>query len=107
MNLCDTGGWSLQEARRRAALLSTDPSAPWRTIVMLGRKVADAFGYEQPFFTTDIEPRSATWTRPITRVSLPHPSGRVTLWNKPGPRDRAREILRELAPGVAWGSADA
>jgi hypothetical protein len=104
-NLCASGAWSMVEARRRARLLSADRSAPWRTIVLLGRKVADAFDYEQPFFTSGIEPHTTAWPVPITYVSLPHPSGRnQRLWTS-GARDRAREILRELAPSAAWGSA--
>jgi hypothetical protein len=104
-NLCSREAFSMREARRRAELLCADPSAPWRVVVLLGRKVADAFAYERDFFTHGIEPRTAMWTRPITLVSLPHPSGRVLLWNKPEMRHRAREILRELAPELPWGSA--
>lgn len=102
-NLCD-GPWSMKEARRRAALLVADPTAPWRVIAMFGRKVADAFGYEQPFFTHSVAPRT---DGEMILVSLPHPSGRVTLWNDPKARTRAREIMREVAPTIAWGSADA
>lgn len=104
-NLCSRESFSMKEARRRAEFLCTDPSAPWRVVVLLGRKVADAFAYERDFFTHGIEPKTATWTTPVTLVSLPHPSGRVLLWNKPEMRQRAREILRELAPAIAWGSA--
>jgi len=104
-NLCSCDAWSMKEARRRAALLSADPSAPWRTIVLLGRKVADAFEYTQPFFTSGIEPVTAAWAVPITLVSLPHPSGRnAHIW-KPELRTRARAILRDLAPDIAWGAA--
>lgn len=103
-NLCARDSFSMKEARRRAQIFCADPSAPWRVIVLLGRKVADAFGYEMDFFTHGIEPTTATWTRPVTLVSLPHPSGRVLLWNKPEARQRAREILRELAPELPWGS---
>jgi hypothetical protein len=104
-NLCATGAWSMREARRRAELLAMDPSAPWRLIVLCGRKVADAFNYERPFFTAAIEPATAAWHEPIWLVSLPHPSGRVTLWNREEHRLRARDLLRELAPGVGWGAA--
>ncbi len=106
-NLCASEAWSMREARRRAALLSADPSAPWRILVLLGRKVADAFSYERPFFTTGIEPATATWREPLWLVSLPHPSGRVTLWNKEEHRLRARAILRELAPAIGWGDPNA
>jgi hypothetical protein len=102
-NLCD-GPWSMKEARRRAALLVCEPTAPWRTIVMLGRKVADAFGYEQPFFTSAPAPRTDGEMR---LVSLPHPSGRNAGSWTGNARERAREILRELAPMIAWGSAEA
>ena len=106
-NLCASEAWSMREARRRVALLSADPSAPWRILVLLGRKVADAFSYERPFFTTGIEPATATWREPLWLVSLPHPSGRVTLWNKEEHRLRARAILRELAPAIGWGDPNA
>ena len=103
-NLCSRESFSMKEARRRAELLCTDPSAPWRVVVMLGRKVADAFGYEMDFFTHGIEPKTAAWTRPVTLVSLPHPSGRNSpIWNAQA-RQRAREILRELSPEISWGS---
>lgn len=101
-NLCPTD-WSLREARRRAQLLVADPSAPWRVVVMLGRKVAEAFGYDRPFFTHDVAARTDGEMR---LVSLPHPSGRnASAWSGKAPL-RAREILRELAPEVPWGSAD-
>jgi hypothetical protein len=103
-NLCSREAFSMKEARRRAELLCTDPSAPWRVVVLLGRKVADAFGYELDFFTHGIEPRTVAWSTPVTLVSLPHPSGRVLLWNKPDTRLRAREIMRELVPELPWGS---
>jgi len=102
-NLCPTD-WSTREARRRAQLLVADPSAPWRVLVMLGRKVADAFGYEKPFFTHDVATRT---DGEMHLVSLPHPSGRNTVWNDGRLVTRAREILRELAPELPWGSIDA
>lgn len=101
-NLCPTD-WSMKEARRRAQLLTADQSAPWRVIVMLGRKVADAFNYDRPFFTHDVAPQTGG---EMKLVSLPHPSGRNTVWNDRRLVGRAREILRELAPEIAWGSSD-
>ena len=62
----------MREARRRAELIVTYPGAQLRVCVLLGRKVADAFGYELPFFTAAIEPLTAAWPEPITLVSLPH-----------------------------------
>lgn len=101
-NLCDSGAWSMKEARRRAQLYVADPSAPWRTIVMLGRKGADAFRYEQPFFTHGVVPHTDGEMR---LVSLPHPSGRNTAWNDQRLHVLARRILRELEPKVPWGAS--
>jgi len=103
-NLCD-GAWSMRAARLRVAAIALDRAAPWRVVVMLGRKVATAFAYEDAFFTRGIEPMTAAWDRPIWLVSLPHPSGRNTIWNRPEPRERAREMLRDLAPQLSWGRA--
>lgn len=101
-NLCPMD-WSMREARRRAQLLVAHPTAPWRVVVMLGRKVADAFGYELPFFTHDTDLLTGG---EMVLVSLPHPSGRnASSWSGSAPA-RAREILRELVPEVPWGSAN-
>lgn len=105
VNLCD-GEWSSVAARDRARSL-LDPAAAWRVIVMLGRKVTETFekvaldGRELVAFAT------ATCCPSMTLVSLPHPSGRQTIWYQPWTRDRARQILRELVPDLPWGSADA
>jgi hypothetical protein len=100
-NLCDSGSWSMKEARRRARGFLAPP-AGWDAIVMLGRKVADACDYNQPFFTHVSVPRTGGQTH---LVSLPHPSGRnASAWSG-NAAVRARAILRELIPGVSWGSA--
>jgi hypothetical protein len=99
-NLCVSGSWSMKDARRRARDLLS-PHVGWDVIVMFGRKVADAFDYTQPFFTHVSVPRTGGQTR---LVSLPHPSGRNTVWNDARLIARAREILRELAPEIPWGS---
>lgn len=103
-NLCD-GDWSRERARERAyELLSSQ--VPWRVVVLLGRKVTGIF---EKIALADVElPAFATRTcgADMSLVSLPHPSGQnAGLWNARA-RDRARQILRELAPEVPWGSAD-
>lgn len=101
MNLCDSGAWSMKVARQRTRGLLA-PSVGWDVIVMLGRKVADAFDYTQPFFTHVAVPRTGGETH---LVSLPHPSGRnASAWSGKAPQ-RAREILRVLAPEIAWGAS--
>lgn len=104
-NLCD-GPWSKPRAKERARELLV-PLAPWPVIVMLGRKVTEAMR-AAAMIDADIVPFSSRGCCPgLTLVSLPHPSGRnAALWSG-NARERTRQILRELAPEVPWGSADA
>lgn len=104
-NLCD-GDWSMPSAVARAKELLV-PLSPHPVIVMLGRKVTDAMR-RAAMIDEDIVPFSTRTCCPgITLVSLPHPSGRnAALWQGKA-RDRARQILRDLAPELPWGSADA
>lgn len=103
-NLCD-GDWSKDAAKQRALTL-LDPNAPWRVIVLLGRKVTETFE-KVALDDASLVPFSTRACCPgMTLVSLPHPSGRNTVWNNPKLRDRALEILRELAPELPWGSTD-
>lgn len=82
-NLCSRR-WSMPAARVRAReLLVEHPDVP---LVLLGAKVAAAFGLDFAPFTR-VGARSR-W------VILPRPSGRSTLWNEPGAVDRARAVLR-------------
>lgn len=104
-NLC-VGGWSTAQARRNAQELLS-PHSPWDVLVLLGRKVTDAV-QRAAMIDAAIEPFSTRVCCPgRTLVSLPHPSGRNLVWNQPWARDRARQILREVAPELPWGSADA
>lgn len=104
-NLCD-GTWSKPRAKERVwELLS--PQAPWNVIVLLGRKVTESFEK----VALDDVPLIAFSSRGccpgMTLVSLPHPSGRnAAMWSGTA-RNRARQLLRDLAPEVPWGSADA
>lgn len=104
-NLC-TPAWNLRLARERAALL-TGVGAPWKVIVALGAKVRSALAraLSQPRFEewqVWIDERPVTAPAP-TIVCLPHPSGRCQAWTLPGARDRARGLLRTVAPDVPWG----
>ena len=99
-NLC-VGKWSMPAARARAQRL-LDPWAPWSVVVMLGKRVALAFGYRGEAYTRELrqvlcdvmgdDPRYKTL------LYLPHPSGLNREWQKPGAYARARLALREAAP---------
>lgn len=92
VNLC-AGKWSAPEARLRAAGLVSDGAL----LVLLGAKVAAAFGL-------DHEPFTVAGLRGAVVVQLPHPSGRCRVWNDPASYGRARAVLRAagiLPPGSA------
>jgi hypothetical protein len=90
-NLC-TGKWSMPAARTQAArVLQLRP--PEVRLVLLGSKVAQAFGLEFAPFTAQ-----AVGLLGHRAVLLPHPSGRNRIWNEPGAFRRARNLLH--AEGV-------
>ncbi len=82
-NLCRRG-WDRREALREAEHLVTvvDPTF----VVLLGRKVCDAFGV--PF-----EPFTVKTGALATYAVLPHPSGRCRTWNDAGNAARARACV--------------
>ena len=116
-NLCG-GWWNKDYARRRALelikgppriveLLPTPPPepivAPWSVVVMLGRKVSDAVLRAQSRYVRfdPFEVKSASDT--LTFVCLPHPSGRCREWNDPRAAEKARVIMRAIAPEMRFG----
>lgn len=104
-NLC-TNSWATPFARKRAFELLS-PDAPWRVMVLLGRKVATTFE-KVALEGRPLVAFSTTICCPGMRlVALPHPSGRNLVWNKPWAMPRARDLLREVAPEIPWGSTDA
>jgi hypothetical protein len=110
-NLCD-GRWSAKVARERLAAL-VDARAPGGVVVLLGARVRGAalrfvegrcgVRFDRDFFSVlDV------WSGSQRRVFafLPHPSGLCRLWNEPGAVTRARRLLAESAPWVAWGTRE-
>ena len=91
VNLC-TGKWSLPKAREHAFALID--AGNYNVMVLLGRKVRDAFGDPPPF-----EWGSA---RGVKLVGLPHPSGLNRAWLEPDARAQAVAVLTEVAPDVPW-----
>lgn len=81
------GPWNVRMARVRAAELR--PTLVGRHVVLLGQKVAEAFG---------IDPRCSACKldEDATFYLLPHPSGRNLLYNDPGRRRATGQLLARL-----------
>src|SRR6266404_5573815 len=86
VNLC-AGNWKISEARKTAARLMAEHSV--RVFVLLGAKVAKAFGLPYEPFTM----RGSMPSDDQLFVQLPHPSGRCRTWNVVGSYGRARRLL--------------
>lgn len=111
--------WSVPVALDKMRMLLTGAFVPWRTVVLLGAKVAQCarrvtninlspFDWAPTWSETS---RGRFWEgvpedRVIKMVYLPHPSGRSRVWNDQSAVVRARALLREVAPGVPWGELD-
>ena len=80
---------------RDASLVATYYSGWWpgRPMVLLGARVARAFGVRYRPFT--VSGRYAV---------LPHPSARCRAWNEPRARAAARRTVSRLCPGLLGGS---
>ncbi len=107
------GRWSIPAARRAAAeLLDREErraaSRPDRrfALVLLGRRVREAFGHEHALPFTVVRPRVFGGPR---LIPMPHPSGRCRAWNAAGTRERARRLflqLRAVAEATTLGSRE-
>lgn len=96
-NLC-TGRWNATAARDRANNLLV-PLAEWRTVILLGKKVAQAFGFGGEPFETRNYMNPTTGSEHIWEVIyLPHPSGRNLVWNSATVRANARMLLQKKLP---------
>ena len=90
VNLCPER-WSQPLARANARAIMNGED---RVVVLLGSKVAGAFGYLYEPFTVKKQDWVEGGTGPRTFVLLPHPSGLCRAWNNDGAYDKAREALR-------------
>ena len=96
-NLLDRGRWSAPMARASATKLLDDHDV----LVLLGRKVCDAFnqggavpGHRRVLLVGE---------RERVLVRLPHPSGRSRAWHDPTMERRCRDVLREVLPDIPFG----
>lgn len=89
VNLCD-GPWSMPRARQ-AAMSLIGKCAGYCKLILLGSKVAAAFGVPFVPFTAVDE----------VLLRLPHPSGLCRMWSEEGAVDRARAAVAAFVPEVA------
>jgi hypothetical protein len=76
----------MREARARAQALR--PLLLGRVVILVGRKVGDAFNHPADYFV---------WVEDGARmVCVPHPSGRNLLYNDPEVRERLRALLQSV-----------
>lgn len=92
VNLCDDQRWSMPVARARAALLREERRGG--SLVLFGRKVAEAFGlgHVEPYKIVGECADMVT----TAFFLLPHPSGRSRAWSEPWAVKRARDLLAPL-----------
>lgn len=104
-NLCDGWwlDWKAAEQISRLMMSIVRPGTP-TAVVLLGRRVSDAFGSGLSPAMIGIPPFWVHYRHDVTVVTLPHPSGRCRAWNNPGMAEKARILLRSAAPWVPWGS---
>jgi len=84
VNLCG-GAWAWKEARAEASKIMTDRVLSGAPVILLGAKVAAAFGLP-----------STPFKKYGSVLVLPHPSGRCRVWNKRGSAARARRAVSNL-----------
>ena len=84
-NLC-TKKWDKSYAALHAGTIKW--SDQYDTVVLLGKKVCDAFGFDYVPFQTVL-------SKGKTFVVLPHPSGLCRTWNERGAYAKARKVLQE------------
>lgn len=106
VNLC-IGKWSMPAARAGVdRILDAVALRRWDVVVCMGAKVRSAFKGPAFYECSRVGLSNGIDVEGILGfhlVTLPHPSGLNRMWNEPGARGRARELLRRVAPSVAWG----
>lgn len=96
-NLC-CFKWDAATAEMRAKQIYDQASNAGRDIliVMLGRKVTEAF--KSP--CKDFEAQGSLYDR-VCLLRLPHPSGRNRAWNESGAFEKAKATVAKLSPEYA------
>ena len=81
--------WQVEKARRAALRLSITHAGG--RLVLLGPRVAEAFGVDPEPFKLHEDPASA-----CTLVTLPHPDPRSEAWRRRGSKVKARGIMLQI-----------
>lgn len=90
VNLC-SGRWSARDARVKALGILEDSSRD--DIILLGRKVAEAFEVALGLVAGELRPFTTARHAYRDIICLPHPSGRCRVWNEAGAVERARALM--------------
>jgi hypothetical protein len=91
-NLVGGPRWSATLAKIAAERLRREAALSGAPLVLLGARVAHAFGVSYRPFTSSTGPAGTTV------VVLPHPSGRCRAWNMIGACERARALVVSVTP---------
>lgn len=85
--------WDARAAQERASAMGAELEG--RRVILLGQKVAAAFGLAgYPSYTwLELDPERPGYA---DVALMPHPSGRNRAWNDPAERARARAFLEGL-----------
>jgi len=93
----DGDGDAFPTINARVAAIESAAALDGRTVVFVGRRVAQAFGCRGDWFRWDrVFLPTPGFEQGIRYSTMPHPSGRNRYWNDEGNRKKAEAFLREL-----------
>jgi uracil-DNA glycosylase len=92
----DGSGDAFPLTEARVSALDAAPELNGRTVVFVGRRVAQSFGCDSEWFDWDRAYFNHGVGVEIRYATIPHPSGRNRWWNDEGNVARAEAFMREL-----------
>ena len=94
VNLTTSPTWNQEEAVAMARVLRSDAEVAGTPLVLLGSRVAAAFGHDLEPFTWATSTHLMEGAYPDT-VRIPHPSGRSPIYNSKEAQAKAAGVLRD------------